>query len=51
MGGLDCGNLFDELVFVLLGFKVIVLFGEIKEKLVEVVKKVNIEIILFVENV
>lgn len=50
-GGLDRGNSFDELIADLEGIKMVLLFGETKEKLAEAAKKAGISKIEYTEDV
>ena len=49
-GGLDRGNEFDELAPSLVNVKVLVTFGETKDKLAKVAEQVGIETIIFAEQ-
>lgn len=50
-GGLDRGNTFDELIPSLKGIKAMVVFGQTKEKLMDVGKKAGIETIVTADSV
>ncbi|EJC3744650.1 UDP-N-acetylmuramoyl-L-alanine--D-glutamate ligase [Enterococcus faecium] len=50
-GGLDRGNTFDELIPSLKGIKVMVVFGQTKEKLMDAGKKAGIETIVTADSV
>lgn len=50
VGGLDCGNLFDELLLFFKNVKVLIVFGEIVDKIGCVGKIVGIDV-YYVDNV
>ncbi|HFD0552266.1 TPA: UDP-N-acetylmuramoyl-L-alanine--D-glutamate ligase [Enterococcus faecium] len=50
-GGLDRGNIFDELIPSLKGIKAMVVFGQTKEKLMDAGKKAGIETIVTADSV